>query len=53
MRLPFLQPGQLKNINLEIIAEGIETHKKNYTRFLILKGKNGDHQDVTQLTRHP
>ncbi len=28
--------------NLEIIAEGIETHKMNYTRFLILKGKNGD-----------
>jgi prephenate dehydratase len=27
--------------NLEIIAEGIETHKMNYTRFLILKGKNG------------
>ncbi|MBN1416521.1 MAG: prephenate dehydratase [Bacteroidales bacterium] len=27
---------------LEIIAEGIETHKMNYTRFLILKGKNGN-----------
>ncbi len=27
--------------NLDIIAEGIETHKMNYTRFLILKGKNG------------
>jgi prephenate dehydratase len=27
---------------LEIIAEGIETHKKNYTRFLILEDKNGD-----------
>jgi prephenate dehydratase len=27
--------------NLAIIAEGIETHKMNYTRFLILKGKNG------------
>ena len=27
--------------NLEIIAKGIETHKMNYTRFLILKGKNG------------
>jgi prephenate dehydratase len=26
---------------LEIIAESIETHKMNYTRFLILKGKNG------------
>ncbi len=30
-----------KKYNLEIIAEGIETHKMNYTRFLILKGKNG------------
>jgi len=28
--------------HLEIIAEGIETHKKNYTRFLILEDKNGD-----------
>ena len=27
---------------LAIIAEGIETHKKNYTRFLILKGRNGE-----------
>ena len=26
---------------LEVIAESIETHKMNYTRFLILKGKNG------------
>ena len=32
--------------NLAIIAEGIETHKMNYTRFLILKGKNG----VTAVT---
>jgi prephenate dehydratase len=30
-----------RKYNLEIIAEGIETHKMNYTRFLILKGKNG------------
>ncbi|HLO60067.1 MAG TPA: prephenate dehydratase [Bacteroidales bacterium] len=36
---------------LEIIAEGIETHKKNYTRFLILKGKNGDRQDVTSINK--
>jgi len=28
--------------HLSVIAESIETHKKNYTRFLILKGKNGD-----------
>ncbi len=27
--------------NLEIIAEEIETNKKNYTRFLILQDKNG------------
>jgi prephenate dehydratase len=27
--------------NLQIIAESIETHKKNYTRFLILEDKNG------------
>ncbi len=29
--------------HLEIIAEGIETHKNNYTRFLILEDKNGGH----------
>jgi prephenate dehydratase len=27
--------------NLEIVAAGIETNKKNYTRFLILEEKNG------------
>jgi prephenate dehydratase len=27
--------------NLAIIAKGIETNKMNYTRFLILKGRNG------------
>jgi len=30
-----------RQYGLEIIAESIETHKMNYTRFLILKGKNG------------
>jgi prephenate dehydratase len=30
-----------QNYKLEIIAEEIETHKKNYTRFLILEDKNG------------
>lgn len=36
---------------LEIIAEGIETHKKNYTRFLILKGKNGTYSDVKAINK--
>jgi prephenate dehydratase len=36
---------------LEIIAEGIETHKKNYTRFLILQGRNGDHHDVMAINK--
>ncbi len=36
---------------LEIIAQGIETHKKNYTRFLILEGKNGQHHDVTSINK--
>lgn len=30
--------------NLAVIAKGIETNKMNYTRFLILKGRNGDQQ---------
>lgn len=29
------------NYNLNIVAEGIETNKKNYTRFLIVEDKNG------------
>jgi prephenate dehydratase len=37
--------------HLEIIAEGIETHKKNYTRFLILEGKNGHLHDVTSINK--
>jgi prephenate dehydratase len=40
-----------KKYNLEIIAEGIETHQKNYTRFLILKGKNGKDYDVTSINK--
>jgi len=40
-----------KKYHLEIIAEGIETHKKNYTRFLILKGKNGNSQDVSSINK--
>ncbi len=30
-----------RKYNLDIIAEEIETHKNNYTRFLILEDKNG------------
>ncbi len=37
--------------HLEIIAEGIETHKKNYTRFLILKGRNGEHHNVLAINK--
>lgn len=43
--------GAAEKYKLEIIAEGIETHKKNYTRFLILKGKNGKHHDVTSINK--
>jgi prephenate dehydratase len=37
--------------HLTIIAESIETHKKNYTRFLILKGKNGDALDISSVNK--
>lgn len=36
---------------LDIIAESIETHKKNYTRFLILEGKNGNNHDITAINK--
>jgi prephenate dehydratase len=32
--------------HLDVIVEGIETHTMNYTRFLILKGKNGQHPEL-------
>lgn len=37
--------------NLSIIAESIETHKKNYTRFLILKGRNGEKHDQQEVNK--
>lgn len=36
---------------LGIIAENIETHKMNYTRFLILQGKNGDNHIVNNVNK--
>jgi prephenate dehydratase len=36
---------------LEIIAEGIETHNMNYTRFLILKGKNGENRAIPGVNK--
>lgn len=43
-----------ENYNLEIMYESIETHKLNYTRFLILKDTNGtvqncEHPDKTSI----
>jgi prephenate dehydratase len=36
---------------LSIIAEGIETTDMNYTRFLILKGKNGETPDIPYVNK--
>ncbi len=36
---------------LGIIAENIETHKMNYTRFLILKGKNGENHIIENVNK--
>jgi prephenate dehydratase len=36
---------------LAIIAEGIETHKMNYTRFLILKGRNGESHTIPDVNK--
>jgi prephenate dehydratase len=37
--------------NLAIIAKGIETNKMNYTRFLILKGRNGTSHAVEGMNK--
>jgi prephenate dehydratase len=37
--------------HLEIIAENIETNKKNYTRFLILQGRNGDNIEQPDVNK--
>lgn len=36
---------------LSVIAESIETHKKNYTRFLILQGKNGKKKEYNKVNK--
>jgi len=40
-----------KNYHLQVIAESIETHKMNYTRFLILKGLNGKGIDIPKVNK--
>ncbi|MCB9013232.1 MAG: prephenate dehydratase [Bacteroidales bacterium] len=40
-----------KKYGLEIIAAGIETNKMNYTRFLILREKNGEIQDTSIVNK--
>jgi prephenate dehydratase len=37
--------------NLEIIKAGIESNKKNYTRFLILKDRNGDEEKPLEVNK--
>jgi prephenate dehydratase len=37
--------------DLEILAASIETNKKNYTRFLILEGKNGEIKDNNKVNK--
>ncbi len=40
-----------KMYKLNIMAESIESNKKNYTRFLILADKNGDTNDNTKVSK--
>ena len=37
--------------NLEVIKAGIESNKKNYTRFLILKDRNGDEEEEKEVNK--
>lgn len=40
-----------KKFNLEILSASIETNKMNYTRFLILKAKNGIEEKITDVNK--
>jgi len=40
-----------KKYNLEVISENIETNSMNYTRFLILRGRNGNNPAQEQVNK--